>query len=352
MNTSLLDTAMNFLSEEIFKTVACDATKPKGYRRPKSDYFSFKDVQQQETSSRESLFLKKEKSGETSQSIGKAHDAITSWVGKHVTSHQKETGQSSLFLGSDLADFLSNREKEVVANTKFSCRSLASSQGDDDDTVLTVFCADDSETASAFLDDDFWLLSDDSELSIPFSALRQSRIQQRLAPLLPGEHIRLRPYEQYQDAYKSPSVWVIRVFQPDEKGQGFRFELHPEGDDFAMTLYDTDILDNILVLVEMEAGGTEELIFQIRMGVSDESLEVAGDSIIDHLGVILGMDRDSLQSPETIDGTQEWNERAHQLWERGEQRSPLLCSASCNNGEPPFVRWTMSQESRKAELMS
>jgi hypothetical protein len=329
MNASLSANAMSFLSEASFEKVACVDTTPKGYRRPKSDYFSFKDV----------------------QFLGKAHDAITSWVGKYVASHQKETGQSSLFLGSDLAEFLSNRETEVVANTKLSCRSFASSQGDDNDTVLTGFSADDSEIVSAFMDDDdFRLLSDDSERSIPFSALRQSRIHQRFAPLLPGEHIRL--YEQHEAIHKSPDVWVIRVFQLGEKGQGFRFELHPEGEDFAMTLYEMDILDNVQVLVEMEAGGTEELIFQIYMGMCDKRLEVAGDMIIDHLGMILGMNQDSLESSETIDGTQHRNERDHQLWKRGEQQPPLLYSASYNNSEPPFLRWTMSQESWRAKLIS
>jgi hypothetical protein len=311
-----------------------------------SDCFSFPAVQQQETSYREFLFLKEDKSGEASQVIGKAHAAITSWVGKHVTSHQKEIDQSSLFLGSNLAYFLSNNEKEA----KLSCRSLASSQGEDDKTVLTAFSSDDSQTVPDLMDDDFTLLSDDSDRGrIPSSELRQFRIRQRLAPLLPGEHVRLN--EQYETAYKSPGVWVIWVFQPDEKGQGFRFELHPEGDDFAMTLYETDILDNVRVLLETEAGGTEELVFQIRMGMCDKSLEVAGDMIIDHLGQIIGIDQDILESPETVDGTPEGKERVHQSWERGERRRrpPLMYSASSNIGESPFIRWTMSQESWRAK---
>lgn len=120
-----------------------------------------------------------------------------------------------------------------------------------------------------------------------------------------------------------------------------------------MTLYGPDILDNVRVLVETEAGGTEELIFQIRMGMFDHSLEVAGGMIIDHLGLILGADQDGLESPETLDGAPEWKERVHQLWERGdEQRTPLLCSTSHNNSELPFVRWTMSQESWRSKLIS
>lgn len=211
MDASLADNAMRFLNEASFETVSSADTLPKGYRRFKSEYFSFSAVQQQETSSGVFLFVKKDKNSEASQVFGKAHDAITSWVGKKVASHRKETGQSSLFLGSDLAHFFSkNHEKEDVANTKLSCRSLASSQGEDDKTVLTAFSADDSQTEPDFMDDSFTLLTDDSDRSIPVSELRQSRIHQRLAPLLPGENVQL--YEQYEAAYKSPSVWVIRVF--------------------------------------------------------------------------------------------------------------------------------------------
>jgi hypothetical protein len=294
MNASLSANAMNFLSEVSFEKVACADTIAKGYRRSKSDCFSFPAVQHpQETSYREFFFVKEDTSREAFQFLGKAHDAITSWVGKDAAYHEKETGQSSLFLGSDLADFLSNREQEVVANTKLSCRSFASSQGDDDDTVLMAFSADEYETGPAFKDDDLKLPWNDSDHGVPFS-VRQSRIHRRFAPLLPGEHIRL--YEQHKATPKSPDVWVIRVFQPDEKEQGFRFELNPEGDDFAMTLYQTDILDNVQVLVEMEAGGTEELIFQIYMGMCDKSVEVAGDMIMDYLGLILGMDQDSLEA--------------------------------------------------------
>jgi hypothetical protein len=182
----------------------------------------------------------------------------------------------------------SNREKEVVANTKFSCRSL-------DDTVLTAFSTDDSQAGPDFMDDAFMSLSDDSDRGIPFSELRQFRIHQRSAPFTPGKHIQL--YEHYEAAHKAP-MWVIRVFQPDKKDQGFRFELQREGDDFAMALYETDILDNVRVLMETEEGGTEELIFQIRMcmGICDKSFEVAGDMIIDHLGLILGMDQHSQSS--------------------------------------------------------
>jgi hypothetical protein len=314
------ENAMRFLSEASFETVVCADDLPKGDPRSKSDYFSFPPVQQQETSYREFLFLKEDKSGEASEFLKEAHDAITSWVGKHVPSYQKETGDSSL-------------------------------QGEDDTTVLTAFSADDSQTVPDFMDDDHRLLSDDSERSLPFSVLRQSRISQRLAPLLPGENIRL--YEQYEATHKSPGgVWVIRVFKPDENFQGLRFELHQEGDAFAMTLDETDILDNVRVLVETEAGGTEELIFQVRTGMCDKSLEVAGDMIIDHLRLILGMDQATHESPETIDGTPKWNESNHQVWERGEQRPPLLYSASSNNSESPFVRWTISQESRRANLMS
>jgi hypothetical protein len=303
MDADLTDNIMRFLAEASFETVACADTLPKGYRRFESDYFSFPPLQE-------------DKSGEASQFIGDALIAMTSWL----TSHQKGSDQTSLFL-----DSLSNQEKEVVANTILSCRSLASWQGEDDQTVS----ADDSQTLPDSMDDDLTSLSDDGDRGLPFSELRQFRIRQRLAPLLPGEHIRLN--EQYETAHTSPGVWVIRVFQPDEKGQDFRFDLYPEGDDSLMKLYQTEILDNVRVLLETDAGGTEELIFQIHMGMCDEGLEVAGDMIIDHLGLILGMDQDSLEiePPEMIDGTPESKERVHQI-------------SFNHSSESPFVRWIKS----------
>jgi hypothetical protein len=158
MDGDLSDNTMRFLREASFETIAFADTLPKGYRRSESDYFSFPAIQE-------------EKSGEASQFIGKAHAAISSWV----TSHQKSSDQSSLFVGSDQAHLLSNQEKEVVANTILSCRSLAAWQGEDDQTVLTAFSADDSHTLPDFMDDDLTLLSDDSDdsadRSIPFSVL-------------------------------------------------------------------------------------------------------------------------------------------------------------------------------------
>jgi hypothetical protein len=320
MVSACSENAIRFLSEACFETVVCADNLPKENSRSKSDYFSFPPVyQQQETSYREFLFLIEDMSGEASHFLGKAHDAITSWAAKHVLSYQKETGDSS-------------------------------SQGKYDTNVLTAFSADDSQTIPDVMDDNFTLLSDDSERSLLFSLLRQSQIHQRLAPLLPGEKIRL--YEQYEVNHKSPGVWVIWVFQPDEKCQGLHFELHLEGDAFAMTLDETDILDNVRVLVEREAGGTEKLIFQVRTSMREKHLEVAGDMIISHLGVILGMDQASLESLETVDGKCKGNKRSSQLWERGVHRLPLLYSASSNNSESPFVRWTMTQESRRANLMS
>lgn len=344
MDCDYANNIMRFLREASFETVAVAAMQPniKECRtttntRPKSDYVSFSSMQKQE-SSKESIVAQEHESVEETQLIDQARNAITSWVEKckHVTSNHH---------------FLSKHEKKASGSTKFSCLGFAAWQEEEDDekTVLTVCSAEDSQNVRDFGDDDnLSLLSDDSDRS-SISVLREFRTRQRVAPFLPGEDVFL--YGQYETSVNPSGVWRIQVYQPEEKGQSLRFELHRQGDDFAMTLYDTEIVDNVQALLEAE-DGVVELIFQIRMGTCDPVLEVAQNMIINHLGLFLGTDQDHLESQAAMDETPERKEKVIQLWNKGDRRATLQYSANSSNSESPIVCWTMSQTSWRAKWMS
>lgn len=291
------------------------------------------------------------------QLIDKARDRISTWLEQINLEKQSkdDSKRDAFFLGNDLSSMLGKHETDQTnarnALRKFSSLGYTPSQDSDDDdddkTVKTASSTDDHG-------EEAWeSLSDDSENSLSFEALRQFRIRRRFGPFLPGANERLD--KNAMDTFQGggSSVWVIQVFPLEEKDESpFRFEIFQQGGASAMTLYGNEIIENTQSLLETK-DVSEETVFRIRMSHSGDSMEVGRAEILDHLHLILGSGHQDSDAPslETVDSKPEWKERARHLLKKSDHKTPLAQSVA--TGERPVAspRWTLDpQHSWRAHM--
>ena len=242
-----------------------------------------------------------------------ARDRVVTWWEKTIGETDKPRGfwQRSHFFAPWFHSEETDRETKETTGNKLQTAAVAKNpirnfvffpedniagdgdtDTDDDDDATN----DDDKTegtacsANSMMETGLASLSGVSERNVPFSVLRHLRIRQRFAPFLPGQNVQL--YDKDNDAETLygggfGSVWLIQVYPLEEGSESFHFELLPQGGAASMTLYDTEIVDNVQAILNANPA-TQDLVFRIRVNSCDEVFEVAKHEILEHLGLMLG----------------------------------------------------------------